>query len=312
MLKRTWLLIAVVYLVGAEILSWLPVSDLSLCLIQPEHGQQTANYDNPKYCPAFHTGVVASIDTLDTFLERHDKSVIGGFTIVLAISTIGLWLATNKLWAAGEKQFGLLSESAAAQSRDMQASIAAAQEANTLNREVFIANQRAWLQWTIPQMGVLKKNGPRLTLTISGTLKNLGRIPASNISYFGRLYVPPPNTAAINLGQIYFSEHMAELQKSGFFALATVLPGETLPMAFGPEGVEIDGLPDSFSLYLAFHARYMFAVGAAPNPRAIAEIGSVYMIQAVGGTTSALKKSDVIAAETPVAIMEFPGARLLT
>jgi hypothetical protein len=126
MLKRNWALIALVYLAFAEVLSLAPVPDLSLCLIQPEHSEQTSNNDNKKYCPAFHVGIVASIDTLDGFLERHDKGVIGAFTIVLAISTIGLWLATNNLWKAGEKQFELLSESAVAQSRDMQASMAIA------------------------------------------------------------------------------------------------------------------------------------------------------------------------------------------
>jgi hypothetical protein len=122
MLKRTWVLIALVYLAFAEFLSWMPVPDLALCLIQPEHSQQSSNHDDKKYCAAFHTGVIAFLDAIDGFLEHHDKSVVGGFTIVLAISTIGLWLATNKLWAAGERQFELLSESAASQSRDMKES----------------------------------------------------------------------------------------------------------------------------------------------------------------------------------------------
>jgi hypothetical protein len=128
MLKRNWALIALIYLGLAEALSWAPVPDLSLCLVQPEHSQQAANHDDKKYCPAFHVGAALALEKTDHWLERHDKSVIGTFTIVLAISTIGLWLATNKLWAAGEKQFGLLSETAAAQSRDMQESIAAAQQ----------------------------------------------------------------------------------------------------------------------------------------------------------------------------------------
>ncbi|MGY3137193.1 hypothetical protein ACVWZM_007875 [Bradyrhizobium sp. USDA 4501] len=129
MLKRNWALIALVYLAFAEVLSWGPVPDLSLCLIKPEHGQQATNHDDKKYCPAFHTGVIASLDALDGFLEHHDKSVVGGFTIVLAISTIGLWLATNKLWRAGERQFELLAQTAADQSRDMGASIAIAKNA---------------------------------------------------------------------------------------------------------------------------------------------------------------------------------------
>ena len=43
MLKRNWALIALVYLALAEVLSLAPVPNLSLCLIQPEHGQQAAD-----------------------------------------------------------------------------------------------------------------------------------------------------------------------------------------------------------------------------------------------------------------------------
>ncbi len=112
MLKRTWLLIAIVYFGLAEALSWMPVSDLSLCLIQAEHSQQSANHDGEKYCSTFHAGAALVFEKVDSFLEHHDKSVVGGFTIVLAISTIGLWLATNRLWQAGETQ-RLLAENTA-------------------------------------------------------------------------------------------------------------------------------------------------------------------------------------------------------
>jgi hypothetical protein len=117
MLKRNWTLIAFIYLAFAEALSLFPVPDLSLCLIQPEHSEQTTNHDDKKYCPAFHTGAALVFESVDSFLERHDKSVLGGFTIVLAISTIGLWLATNKLWEAGERQLRHLSETAAMELR---------------------------------------------------------------------------------------------------------------------------------------------------------------------------------------------------
>jgi hypothetical protein len=128
MLKRTWVLIALAYLALAETLSWMPVPDLSLCLVQVEHSEQASNHDDKKYCPAFHTGAALIFERVDSFLEHHDKSVVGGFTIVLAISTIGLWLATNKLWAAGERQFELLAQTSAAQSRDMKESLRIAEK----------------------------------------------------------------------------------------------------------------------------------------------------------------------------------------
>jgi hypothetical protein len=65
----------------AEVLSWAFVPDLSLCLIEPSHNEQTANHDDKKYCPAFHVGAALAFEGTDAFLERHDKSVIAAFTV---------------------------------------------------------------------------------------------------------------------------------------------------------------------------------------------------------------------------------------
>src|SRR5712664_4961856 len=167
MLKRNWALIAFVYLALAEALSLAPVPDLSLCLIQPEHGEQSTNHDDPKYCPAFHTGIVAAIDASDGFLERHDKSVVGGFTIVLAISTIGLWLATNKLWWAGERQIALLAETSVAQSRDMERSL--------------IAANRPWIKVSFKPAGPIFYNVNGANIILRYILENIGRSPAINV-----------------------------------------------------------------------------------------------------------------------------------
>jgi hypothetical protein len=193
MLKRNWALIALVYLALAEALSLAPVPDLSLCLIQPEHSQQAADHNEPKYCPAFHTGLAVFFERTDHFLEAHDKSVIGGFTIVLAISTIGLWLATNKLWAAGEKQLEVLSESAAAQSRDMQAAIAIAERSADAARDAAkaamraVSSDRAWISWddTLVVRGSIIDGKKAGGVTLASKWRNTGRSPALNV----RVYV---------------------------------------------------------------------------------------------------------------------------
>ena len=46
-----------------------------------------------------------------TWLERHGEAVIAAFTIVLALSTIGLWRATRKLYEAGEQQIAAVGDS---------------------------------------------------------------------------------------------------------------------------------------------------------------------------------------------------------
>jgi hypothetical protein len=195
MLKRNWALIALVYLSLAEALSLAPVPDLALCLIQAEHGQQAADHDDKKYCPSLHVAATLAIEKIDVFLERHDKSVLGGFTIVLAISTIGLWLATNKLWVAGERQFGLLAETSAAQSCDMQDSIANARRANQISadslgnaRETSQTQLRAWI---VTKVTHCKLFPPDFEIRVGLEVRNSGQTPAINVrSVSGSVIVP--------------------------------------------------------------------------------------------------------------------------
>src|SRR4029077_20272117 len=76
MRKREWALLLIVYLALTELLSLHPVPDLSLCLMQSESADPSANDDDEKYCPAFHAGVVAALEAIDGMLESHDKSVV--------------------------------------------------------------------------------------------------------------------------------------------------------------------------------------------------------------------------------------------
>jgi hypothetical protein len=161
MLKRNWALIAFVYLALAEAFSLAPVPDLSLCLIRPEHHEKAADDNDNKYCPAFDAGIALVFEKTDLFLETHDKSVVGAFTIVLAISTIGLWLATNKLWVAGERQLRLSGYSAAVSER-----------AVGVTREIGEAQVRAYV-----------------------------RIKSANIYFIGKDGLPLIEIVAVNSGQ---------------------------------------------------------------------------------------------------------------
>jgi hypothetical protein len=238
MLKRNWALVAFVYLALAEVLSSVPVPDLALCLIEPEHDQQSDDHDQIKRCPAFHTGVALVIENVDTFLERHDKSVVGFFTIVLAVSTIGLWLATIALWKAGEKQFGLLSETAATQSRNMQASTSVAQSANALNRENAFADRRPWLAITDINVTAFKlstggaKVDPttvtRAAIIFTYSIQNFGRTPAKRVRPRYRsldgVDFRQQQTTADELDVSHRSDTSYQ------FGYATVWPGQTVTM----------------------------------------------------------------------------------
>ena len=72
-----------------------------------------------------------------TLWERTTSDPVAFFTFWLVVFTGGLTVSTVLLWRAGERQFQLLSETSAAQSRDMQASL------NIANRSAHAAEKAA-------------------------------------------------------------------------------------------------------------------------------------------------------------------------
>jgi len=105
------------------------------------------------------------IDTLtwlaDVF-ERHGEAVIAAFTIVLALSTIGLWRATSKLYKAGEQQIAVVGDIAEA-----------AKDAAEHTRTV----ERAYVKLSHMQPGL--KSEPTGLFFVRMRAKNTGRTPAS-------------------------------------------------------------------------------------------------------------------------------------
>jgi hypothetical protein len=91
---RDLLLLCLCYFVFAEGLSWITASWPGPCLVQEE------NYDegsNKKNCATFVAGMVTVTGRAIEIIKSHDndKAIVAFFTIVLAISTIGLWVATQ-------------------------------------------------------------------------------------------------------------------------------------------------------------------------------------------------------------------------
>ncbi|WP_454649276.1 hypothetical protein [Bradyrhizobium liaoningense] len=110
-----------------------------------------------------------------TFWERTTTDPVAFFTLVLAISTIGLWVATILLYRAGEKQSRHARRSAAIQTRDMQASIAAANRSAAAAERALTDLERPWLFAygirTVPinQLG---------EWAVEFTVANFGKMPA--------------------------------------------------------------------------------------------------------------------------------------
>jgi hypothetical protein len=117
--RRVFWLCVLSFLIFAEGLSWITAGGLGPCLVAPEHSEQAANNDNQHYCPTFLAGSILSLERGFEWIKRddNDKAVVAAFTVVLAISTIGLWLATNRLWSAGERQLLHLGDTAERQLR---------------------------------------------------------------------------------------------------------------------------------------------------------------------------------------------------
>jgi hypothetical protein len=93
------------FLLFAQFISWLYAGpDSPLCLIEPEHYEQISDDNDQNYCPTFFAGSLLLVERGFEWIKRddNDKAVVGAFTVVLAISTIGLWLATIGLYQAGE------------------------------------------------------------------------------------------------------------------------------------------------------------------------------------------------------------------
>lgn len=270
------------------IAAWLSASTGQICE-QTKSGQE--------YC-AVHNLAAFILLSIGKFLDSSAVVITALATVAIGWFTWTLKASTDKLWEAGERQIAVAEN--AAKSADA---------SNVLAREVFITEQRPWLLWYIPLVANMTNNGRHLEIRIDGDLTNIGKAPAFNINYFGKFYVPTPGEAAINMGQAYFAEHIRECAAMPWFSLASAHPTEKIPMRFGPHGIDISTLPQDkgFSLYLSFHANYEFAIGG----RRLAEIGTVYMVQPIGGNTSAFNIKD-IGPTMPVALVEWHGARRIT
>ena len=116
------------------------------------------------------------------FIDRYHDAIVALGTLIIAFFTFTLWRATDRLWTAGERQLKLLFETSASQSRDMQASIVAAQQSAAAAAQALSAN-RAWMIWdNIPihqaSEGMMGDINFKIGLMAQPAWKNRGRSPA--------------------------------------------------------------------------------------------------------------------------------------
>jgi hypothetical protein len=173
-LRRT-LILAILWLFFECTISWLATCN-------PINQQSATNDNYQKHCTLLNGPVVSVLRfvarSMDLFLKEYEKEIIAGFTIVLACSTIGLWLATYRLQKttrdlakSGEDQIAVARKGA---------------DAALLNAEAVINAERAHLFVNIEleNIAAMVSNAARAigdgtyALRVSYAFKNYGRTPA--------------------------------------------------------------------------------------------------------------------------------------
>lgn len=115
------------------------------------------------------------------FLDRMGGVLTALATLAIAAFTLTLKRSTDRLWDAGERQLKLAADTAAAQSRDMQASIKTAEEANRLNKETFIASQRPWLNVEASLVSDYTSDGESAAVQLQVHVTHVAGPPALNV-----------------------------------------------------------------------------------------------------------------------------------
>jgi hypothetical protein len=124
-----------------------------------------------------------------TFWERTTNDPIALFNLILAFSTVGLWIATISLYRAGEKQLGLA-------------------------RDEFDATHRPWIPITNVKINFgLKWAKGNAIVGLSVFCKNIGPSPAQRVSLNARIFPFLYNEA--------IPEEIAKLQASHAPSAAT-------------------------------------------------------------------------------------------
>jgi hypothetical protein len=118
-----------------------------------QHSSEDASKNNVS---AFLSFVNVRKDCVGEFVENKGEAVLATFTVILAISTILLWLATRDLFEAGEEQLKLA-------------------------RDIFVADNRPWLQiLEMKFLHPLKIDDNGINIYLQCSVKNTGNSPALN------------------------------------------------------------------------------------------------------------------------------------
>jgi hypothetical protein len=148
------------YLAFAEVLSW-ETSKWPACLVISEY-QSADNHSGNQTCATFHEGIMRGAVFLLGFLT-HDN-VTTAATVVIAVFTLTLWLANEKMWRVTNK-------------------------AVDLARDDFNATHRPWIALINAELSVgLTWASGTAIIGINIFCKNTGNSPARRVSLIVEIF----------------------------------------------------------------------------------------------------------------------------
>jgi hypothetical protein len=133
------------------------------------YSYEPGNYNYQKACDLLGGPFISSLIWFRGLFDS--ETVIAAFTVILAISTIGLWRSTDKLWDAGERQIRLSRSTAAVQARNTRRQLKLSQSATERQLQAYLSIMKGRI-WDV-EIG--KKP------TVKFRIGNAGQTPAYNL-----------------------------------------------------------------------------------------------------------------------------------
>lgn len=130
-------------------------------------------------------GIGSFIDADRDDISAISTFVVGVFTFILAVSTIGLWRETERLAKGADEQSKKLERSIAA----VNAQSEAARKANEISDKAIIAEQRPWISATPSATTNAAWSNGTFVVGIGFLLKNTGRTPAIQVLVSAQLAI---------------------------------------------------------------------------------------------------------------------------
>src|SRR5260221_12152769 len=121
-LQRPMVLVWIGFIAFAEILSW-ETRHWPLCFVYVDEGQEGSQQSDQQECATFHVALFKLAIWSSRLLEDHRETITAIATVFIALFTLTLWRATNRMWESGERQLNLTGTGAERQARQTQTSI---------------------------------------------------------------------------------------------------------------------------------------------------------------------------------------------